>query len=50
MLTFVTVKVPPLPALELELELELGALLDDDEDDGELLGDAELSRRPVTMT
>ena len=54
MLTFVTVNVPPLAALELE------ALLDgDDEDEGDELGDAEdgddvlddeLSIRPVSIT
>jgi len=60
MLTFVTVNVAPLAALELD------ALLDGDDEDGDdedgaaedgaaedgddALGDAELSMRPVTIT
>jgi hypothetical protein len=47
MLTFVTVNVAPLAALELD------ALLDGDDEDGDdedAPGDAELSMRPVTIT
>ena len=55
MLTFVTVNVAPLAALELD------ALLDGDDEDGDeedgaaedgddALGDAELSMRPVTIS
>jgi hypothetical protein len=45
MLTLVTVNVPPLPALALGLLLDGGAA----DGDG-LLGDAELSIRPVSIT